>query len=95
MWSPGHSEVFSQTFSDTNVHHNGNALYKQQHPGIAFKVSVLPHNLKGSESQMATLRWWPALYINLSSRPAGDVIFWLTSTVLLIQIHAFDLLCVG
>lgn len=69
MWSPG------QVFNDTNGLRNGNALYKQQQPGMAFKVCAVQHNPKCNESQMATLKWCPTLYINLSSWPAGEVIF--------------------
>lgn len=75
VWSLGHSKRFVQAFNDTNILHNGNALYTQHQPGIAFKVCVVQHNPKCNESQMATLKWCPTLYINLSSRPAGEVIF--------------------
>lgn len=75
VWLLGHSEVFGHAFSDINVLHNGNALYEQQQQDMAFKVCVVQHNTKCNESQMATLKWYPTLYINLSSRPAGEVIF--------------------
>lgn len=75
VWSPCHSEVFGQAVNDTNVGHNGNFLYKQQQQGIAFKVCVVQHIPKCSESQMAILKWCPTRYINLSSWPDGEVIF--------------------